>query len=224
MSKEQITSVIFDMDGLMFDTETVCYQSYVKASHEEGRELPLPVYKRTLGLNRADIKAVYMRYFAGDEAFVDRIMEKEKAYSLQYMRAHGVPKKDGLDTLLSYLQERGMKIAVASSSHRETVVDLITRADVADCFSAVCCGDEVREAKPHPEIFLRAAKKLDADPKNALVLEDSKNGLKAAKAAGIRSILIPDMLEPDAEMRTLATEIRVSLSEVPAYIDEVNKT
>lgn len=222
MPREQIKAVIFDMDGLMFDTETICYQSYVKAAGEAGRDLPLAVYKRTLGLNRQDIKAVYLKHFAGDIPFVDRIMEKEKLYSIQHMHEHGVPKKKGLDTLLVYLREHAIKMAVASSSSRETVIDLITRACIQDYFSVVCCGDEVNAAKPDPEIFLMAAKKLDVAPKHALVLEDSKNGLKAAKAAGIRSILIPDMLDPDDEMRTLATEIRAALDEVPAYIDETN--
>ncbi|BEU88314.1 HAD family hydrolase [Selenomonas sp. TAMA-11512] len=222
MSRENITAVIFDMDGLMFDTEMTCYESYLKATAEEQRDLPLAVYKRTIGLNRAGVKAVYMEYFDGDEAFVDRIMAKEAEYSLQYVRDYGVPKKAGLDSLLAYLEESGIKAAVASSSNRETVVDLIERAGIRSSFSAVCCGDEVRESKPHPEIFLRAAEMLDAATKNALVLEDSKNGLKAAKTAGIRSILIPDMLDPNDEMLSLCTKVCKSLSEVPAYIDGVN--
>lgn len=213
-----IQAVLFDMDGLMFDTERISFQSFQKAGKSCGVKIDKPLFERMLGRNKHKILSLYAEAF-GSMAIANTIMEKKDIFAAEYIEAHGVPVKPGLYELLQYLKKTGLRAAVASSSNREVVLHLLKLAKVDTYFTAVCCGNEVQHAKPNPEIFLKAAAQLDTDPKACLVLEDSVNGLKAAHRAGICSIMVPDLLPPTDETRALTPHVAKSLLDVIPFLE-----
>ena len=217
----KIRAVIFDMDGLMFDTEIVSFQGYQKAAKSKGVEIDLPLYQSTLGLIRPHIRQTYINHFK-DPDLVDYLMAEETRLAHETLEKDGPALKEGLVDLLDYLKEVNIPCAVASSSKRASVERYTKRTGVRPYFRALCCGDEVTKPKPDPQIFLTAAEYLGTAPEHCLVLEDSRNGLKAAKAGNFPAIMIPDMLPPDDEMKSLASKILPNLREVISYIRAEN--
>ena len=214
-----IRSVIFDMDGLMFDTERL----YVRALEEyvgpvTGVAFPRENVLKTLGMNHADFERSYPDLFGtalpfnACYAMITDWMTKE-------MEAHGVPVKPGLYALLAALKADGIKIALATGTSRHIALEYLRRTDTLRYFDAFAFGDQVAHGKPDPEIFLLAAKALGADPETTAVFEDSVNGLKAAHAGGFFSICVPDLVDPlpcldftpDAVLHTLDEAIPLLL-------------
>ena len=191
-----IRSVIFDMDGLMFDTERL----YVRALEEyvgpvTGVAFPRENVLKTLGMNHADFERSYPDLFGtalpfnACYAMITDWMTKE-------MEAHGVPVKPGLYALLAALKADGIKIALATGTSRHIALEYLRRTDTLRYFDAFAFGDQVAHGKPDPEIFLLAANALSAKPKDTAVFEDSVNGLRAARAGGFFSICVPDLVDP----------------------------
>lgn len=217
-----INAVIFDMDGLMFDTEALAKKGWLIA----GREMRLPIADeliyRVIGLNAASVRKTCMDYF-GPEFDYDAFRGRVSAYMQKSLDEDGMPVKRGLPELLAYLKQNRYRTAVASSSPRATVEDYLRRAGMEDDFSALICGDMIKRGKPEPDIFLKAAELLGAAPENCLVLEDSSNGLRAARAAGIKAIMVPDLIEPTAELRGIACAVCESLHEVIPFLEADRK-
>lgn len=219
----KIEAVIFDMDGLMFDTEKIYLKANTQTAEELEMEYSFDVYSKFIG-------AGYQEEFNGmleiypDEALLTRFYDRVGGLVRASLLNDPVDKKEGLIELLDYLKVEGITAVVASSTHRELVDKLLERLGVSDYFKDVVGGDEVPNAKPDPAIFNRAFEKTEATNKeNVLVLEDSKNGLLAAKGAKIPVIWVPDLLEPTDEMKNLATATLLNLHHVIQYIEEKNK-
>ena len=211
-----ISAVIFDMDGLMFDTEPLWASCWPVAAKDCGVPFKEGLPEAARGTNGDEAVAI-VRDWYGDEvdarAFVDRY------YEVAHERLKdGAEKKLGLDELLEFLAERGTPMAVASSSSREMIQANLARAGISDYFAAVVSGLEVEHAKPFPDVFLRAASQLAAEPEDALVLEDSYNGVRAGVAGGFRTVMVPDLSEPTEEMECIATTILPSLVAVKEAI------
>lgn len=134
-----------------------------------------------------------------------------------------MPVKRGLPELLDYLKENRYQTAVASSSSRATVEDYLRRAKMEGIFSTLICGDMVTRSKPEPDIFLKAAEELGAAPADCLILEDSPNGIRAAHAAGMRVIMVPDLIEPTADLRAMASKVCESLHDVILFLENGRK-
>ena len=191
-----IRNVIFDMDGLMFDTERL----YVRALEEyvgpvTGVAFPRESILRTLGSNHADFMRMYPDLFGTALPF-DTCYLMITDWMTQEMETHGVPVKPGLMALLSALKADGIGIALATGTSRPIALEYLRRTDTLRYFDAFAFGDQVAHGKPDPEIFLLAAKALGADPETTAVFEDSVNGLKAAHAGGFFSICVPDLFDP----------------------------
>lgn len=190
--------VIFDMDGLMFDTERVFVKAWDYAGEKIGvGKAGYMVYK-TLGMN---IKASYNVW---KTEFGDRYQEEElrkytKEFLQKYYAENKVPVKKGLYVLLDYLKKAGVKMAVASSSPRWEVEKHLKDAGIYDYFVGIVCGDMIQNSKPDPEIYLKACELLERKPSDCLALEDSKNGLLSAHRAGCKPIMVPDLWQPDEE-------------------------
>ena len=190
--------VIFDMDGLMFDTERVFVKAWDYAGEKIGvGKAGYMVYK-TLGMN---IKASYNVW---KTEFGDRYQEEElrkytKEFLQKYYAENKVPVKKGLYVLLDYLKKAGVKMAVASSSPRWEVEKHLKDAGIYDYFVGIVCGDMIQNSKPDPEIYLKACELLETKPSECLALEDSKNGLLSAHRAGCKPIMVPDLWQPDEE-------------------------
>ena len=191
-----IDSAIFDMDGLMFDTERL----YVRALYEyvgpkTGVDFPMDGVLRTLGCNHAD----YLRIFP--ELFGTKITPEECAalvaeWMQREIEAHGVPVKPGLYTLLDALKANGFRLALATGTARPIATIYLDMTHTRAYFDATVCGDQVTHGKPDPEIFLLAAKALGAVPSSCAVFEDSINGLRAARRGGFFTVCVPDLVDP----------------------------
>lgn len=206
-----IRQVIFDMDGLMFDTELL----YVRALEEyvgpkTGVAFPRENILRTLGCNHADFERMFPALFGTAISF-DACYAMISEWMTREMETHGVPMKPGLYTLLDALKTHGIKIALATGTSRPIALEYLRRTDTLRYFDAFAFGDQVTHGKPDPEIFLLANKALGGTPEETAVFEDSVNGLKAAHAGGFFSICVPDLIDPvprldftpDAVFRTL---------------------
>ena len=126
--------------------------------------------------------------------------------------------KKGVTELLELLKQNGKKIALASSTRRQTVENQLRDADILSYFDAVVCGDMVARSKPAPDIFLKACECIEVAPHNAYAIEDSYNGIRAAHAGKLRPIMVPDLLPADDEMRRLAETVQEDLLEVGRYL------
>lgn len=216
---ERIELIIFDMDGLMFDTETISFESWVKAAEDYGYIIEEELFHKTIGTNMKKTRTIYENHF-GPEFPMDIIIEKRTELSEEIVKSKGIPVKKGLYELLEYLKESDVKLAVATSASRKRAVKFLTISDVIGYFDCIICGDEVRESKPHPEIFLKACEFMGVKEEHTLVLEDSEAGIVAATKAHMISIMIPDVLQPSDDIRTKAYAVLKNLNDVKDIINE----
>lgn len=208
-----IKGILFDMDGLMFDTERLAADGWKEAAGALGITLDDAQIGSLRGLLPAVSRERFVAWF-GDGSVYDRGREIRKAYVERWIEQNGMPVKKGLKQLLEYLRERGIPAAVATSTNRPAAERYWETAGVREYFAASVCGSEVKEGKPAPEVFLTAAGLLGLQPAECLVLEDSYNGIRAGHAAGCQVAMIPDMDAPDEECRRLCDYILRDLTEV----------
>lgn len=209
---EKVELVIFDMDGLIFDTEKLSYLSFVEAAKKFNINFDLKIFHKMLGTNHESIRNTLKDEF-GDKMDIDEYIKEKRRINLSLLQ-DGAEKKYGLDELLMYLTDKNIKKAVATSSNREVALNILEKTNILQYFNYVLCGDEVRKSKPDPEVFLNVAKKLEVNPRNCLVLEDSEAGTIAASRGKIKVIIIPDLKEPDKEIEVLAYKKLNNLKEV----------
>lgn len=213
MGGTMVKAVIFDMDGLMIDSERVTYEGYVKEMTKRGYDYTLEFYKKTLGKNMATIYEMYYDQF-GRDLDMDTVVTLVHKYMDDCFRTEGVPVKKGLRELLQYLKEHHYRTVLATSSSRDRADTILKLADIEAYFDASVCGDEVTNGKPNPETFLTACKKVGVKPEEALVLEDSEAGICAAAAGNIPVICVPDMKHPAPEFAEKTWKIVDSLLDV----------
>ena len=210
-------AVIFDMDGLMIDSERVTYNEYVKKLAQLGHhDFTEELYRNCLGKNKQGICQVFIDHY-GQDFPMDEVWDDVHVWIDESLRQY-VPKKKGLVELLEYLKANNYKTIVATSSGRARVDEILKNADLTKYFDDTICGDEVTHGKPHPEIFLTACQKLDVKPEEALVLEDSEAGILAAYDGRIDVICVPDMKYPEPQFVKKVTKIVDSLDEVIDYL------
>ena len=210
-------AVIFDMDGLMIDSERVTYNEYGKKLAELGHhDFTEELYRNCLGKNKQGICQVFIDHY-GQDFPMDEVWDDVHVWIDESLRQY-VPKKKGLVELLEYLKANNYKTIVATSSGRARVDEILKNADLTKYFDDTICGDEVTHGKPHPEIFLTACQKLDVKPEEALVLEDSEAGILAAYDGRIDVICVPDMKYPEPQFVEKVTKIVDSLDEVIDYL------
>ena len=216
-----LEGVIFDMDGLMFDTETVYTLTWPPAAEEFGYHVTTEQVVGAIGLN-SEAGRRYFEMLFGQEFPFYAIRERRLQLAAAYIQKNGLPVKKGLYHLISYLTCHRVPIAVATSSERERAEWYLKLSHLTDCFDAVICGDEVKKSKPDPEIFLKAAYKLHVNPKRCMILEDSENGIRAANATGAFVVMIPDYKQPDCCLAKMTYKILRDLDEVKLLIEVDN--
>ena len=193
-----IKSIIFDMDGVIFDTELVYLEIWSKVFEKYGYKLQKEVYAEVLGTGRENVKKVFLNNY-GNELPIDK-MYREKDEDLEKAVDKGIPLKQGAYEILSYLKNNNYKIALATSASKERALKQLRHADIEKFFDVIVSRDDVKETKPNPDIFLKAAKKLNVNPNECIVIEDSSAGIKAAFNAGMAGIHVVDLKEPDNEI------------------------
>ena len=213
----KVEAIIFDMDGVLIDTERISFQSYQKVFEEYEYERDEKVFLKFIGRNVDSIKAIIKEEY-GEDFPVDIVHEKKSKLAVQTIDKNGVIIKPGVHELLEYLNNENYKIAVATSTRRERALQLLEKAKIKDKVNYVICGDEVEISKPNPEIFLKAAKGLQVNPEKCIVIEDSDAGIKAAHAANMIGIHVPDMKFLDDDVKELAFKICENLFDVRNYL------
>jgi HAD superfamily hydrolase (TIGR01509 family) len=210
--KRRLRLVIFDMDGLMFDTERLSMASWSEAGAELGLTVPQGFWYSLMGSNDNGLRERISSAF-GAEIF-PTLHARHDAIMEQKLIDEGIRPMDGLQELLSFLKNHGIKRAVATGSLRGKAERYLSATHLTSFLNAIIAGDMVERGKPDPDIYLKTLAEFALAPENALVLEDSKNGLLSATAAGIRCVLVPDQVPPDAESLSKAFAIVKNLREV----------
>ena len=219
---EKIEAVIFDMDGLMFDTERVWLNSVLYISKEHNLNIPRQSLIDCVGLGSKESKKLILGVMGSDFDF-DNYNKLAWIYMYDCLDKFGLECKKGLVQLLDFLKQNSIKIGIASSSFYQTILADIKYAKVSmDYFDSIIGGDMVKNTKPDPEIYFENCKKLGVNPKNALALEDSNYGALAAINAGIRTVCVPDLTTPTQEIKERAFAIKHDLLEVIDLIKKIN--
>lgn len=211
-------AVIFDMDGLMFDTERIFMEAWDYAGEKIGIGRAGYMNLKTLGLNKRESEAVCRQEF-GENCDLEGLRRYSKEFITNYYKNNKVPVKKGLYHLLDYLKEKKFRLAVASSSPYWEVEQHLKDAGVFEYFEVIVCGDMIEKSKPAPDIYLVACEKLALSPFVCYALEDSKNGLLSAYRAGCVPLMVPDLWQPDEEVRQFVLEIFEDLEEVKDYLE-----
>lgn len=198
-------SVIFDIDGLMFDTEKVWLSCWEPALVQMGLATKPGISDATRGTAGDQFAHVILKWY-GPSVDAQRLWDIWHELANERFE-HDVEKKPGLDELLAYLDERKVPMAVASSSICKHIEHHLNSSGVRKFFDVVLCSEEVPHAKPESDVFLEAARQLGSSPTHSLVLEDSYNGVRAGAAGGFHTVMVPDMSEPTEEMEHLADRI-----------------
>jgi HAD superfamily hydrolase (TIGR01509 family) len=177
--------------------------------------------KSCMGLNRKDEAAFFAREYP--ELDFAQFQERKSETMRVWLDTHGMPIKLGTRELLTWLCENRWKVGLATSTRRVSVMHHLEMTGLTDAFDTIVTGDRVCKGKPHPEIYLTACRELGVNPAESYAVEDSPNGLRSAHAAGMKAILVPDLIVPTEEMRALAYRIEESLLTVKAYLAQQNQ-
>jgi HAD superfamily hydrolase (TIGR01509 family) len=191
-------AAIFDMDGLMLDTERPAIPLWIKAGEKYGWNIDPQTVFRTIGRDGPAIRAIISSEFGPDFPYEMILDELRRLYNEEFER--NIAHKPGLISLLDHLSSLKIPLAVATSSKRNSALWKLRLAGIVDRFQALACGDEVSNGKPAPDIFLLAAERLGILPSACIGFEDSPAGLQGLSAAGIRSVFIKDMIEPPEDI------------------------
>lgn len=217
-----IDGALFDMDGVLIDSERIAWRIQKQVMLEMGFTAQEDLKDKIMGANHEQIKRTMGEIYGSSFDFEEFTkIKRERTY--QELGENGVPKKEGVDFLLQYLKQNHYKIAVASSTRYETVVRLLKSANIFDYFDAIVGGDMLEKSKPEPDIFLAAAKKINIPSTNCVAIEDSANGVKSASSAGCITIMIPDMIQPTKELKSLANIVLPSLKDVPSFLEKIKQ-
>ena len=206
-------AVIFDMDGVIFDSERATYLCWKKIAEDHGLAGMDEVYRRCIGVTPEVTRQICLEAYGED--FPYDSFDKE-ASALFHERYDGgrLPVKEGTREILTFLKNNGIPTALASSTRQTRVESQLREAGLMEFFDVIVGGESVSRSKPAPDIFLYAAEQLGAAPAGCVVIEDSFNGIRAAHAAGMIPVMVPDMLEPDDEIRGKCKAVCRTLTEV----------
>jgi beta-phosphoglucomutase-like phosphatase (HAD superfamily) len=211
-------AVVFDMDGLLFDTETLYQEAILLAAAERGHEVAPGLFTQTIGLPWAKCRALLLSHFG--EAFA--VDEFQEAWGRHFwvIAETCLSLKVGALELLDTLDQFRLPRAIATSSSRRTVERHLTAHNLMERFDAIVGHGDYERGKPAPDPFLKAAERLGVEPQLCLALEDSHNGIRSASSADMITVMVPDLLEPTDEIRVLCTLVVRDLHEVRSLILE----
>ena len=213
-----IKGVIFDMDGLMLDTEKLLTRFWREAAKFYGYEMTA---EHVLGIRSLAAKYAepHLKSLLGEDFDYFAVRAKRIELMNAYIEQNGIEKKTGLDGLLESLSKRGLKLAVATATDIKRATMYLEKAGVIGYFDKLITGDMIKNGKPKPDIYLTAAKALELQCGECLALEDSPNGIRSAYDAGCLPVMIPDLSEPDEQTKSLLFGCYSSLAELDADLD-----
>lgn len=210
-------TVIFDMDGVLTDTEEISCRAWRIC----GRRMQMEDLEQTtldcIGLNRNDWRMYFERKY-GKDFPVDAFRKETSEIFEEILKEEGIPVKKGARKLLEYLKQEGYGIGLASSTGEANIRARMERIGLLPYFSTITAGDMVEHSKPHPEIYQLACRNMGVKPEEAIAIEDSPNGIRSAYRAGMKVIMVPDLIQPDEELRGMLYGCFASLSDVRDFL------
>ncbi|WP_454968169.1 HAD family hydrolase [Gemella sanguinis] len=218
-----IKAVLFDMDGLMVDTESLSTEAFINSAKAQGYNMTKEETLKVLGFTKANTYQFWIDYFKGTNVDGKKLVDGHYEYIDKVLYTVGPEKMPYVEELLKYLKENNYKIAVASSSDMADIKNNLEKTKLEKYIDEIASGAEVENGKPAPDVFLLAAKRLGVDAKDCLILEDSKAGIKAGKASGTKVFMVPDMFTVDKECEETADRILNDLGEVIEILKKENK-
>lgn len=210
-------AILFDMDGLMLDSESLYQAAWKTAAAELGYTLETELYLSLVGRSNAEATRAFGEVF-GAEFPTDPFNQAWHTHWLTLVQSQGIPLKSGLLALLDWVDQQQIPKAVGTSSNAEEAAICLSTAGIRDRFATVVTVDQVANGKPEPDIFLEAAQRLGIEPARCLVLEDSNAGVTAAHQAEMAVIMVPDMQIPTPASQATALQVFASLEEVLAWL------
>lgn len=207
-------TILFDMDGTLFDTEKIYHEAWNRAGISDA------LYLQFIGRDRPHIFDLIQQNTDLDPQTVQAAKTK---YTAEILAQSGVQMKPDLIETLTWLQGNGYHSCIATSSAKEVAENYLRLTNTGRFFDRIISGNTLPHGKPSPDIYLMAAREMNATPDQCVVVEDSFNGVRAGHAAGMKTVMIPDEIQPDAEMRQTADIILKTLGDLPAYLDSLNQ-
>ena len=213
-------AVLFDMDGLIIDTEKHYQKAWIQAANEMGFKMTAneQLYLRSCSKKYAE---PLMQKFFGTNFDYDKVRNRRKEIMEEELKKFGIEKKPYVDEILDYLKETGAKRALVTATHKKRADEYLKEIKLEDKFDKVICADMVKNGKPDPDIYLFACEKINEKPANCIALEDSPNGVRSANSAGVDVIMVPDLSEPDEETAKLIIKKAGNLKDVISFLQTV---
>ena len=205
MLRKPVEAALFDMDGLLLDTEAIYIEAMQAAAQELGREMSLEFCHSMIGVPSHECNLMIEAYY-GEGFSLTEFREHFSVHRRRLMEG-GIPVKPGVVELLDFLAGHGLPLAVATSAGRATAQHQLGHAGLLGRFTALATRDDVERAKPHPDVYLESARRLGVAPERCLAFEDSNIGLEAAHAAGAMAFMVPDLLQPLPETRARCVDV-----------------
>ncbi|MGP3778788.1 HAD family hydrolase [Halanaerobium saccharolyticum] len=216
-----IKGIIFDMDGLMFDTEKLSKKIWKDIGRKNGYNFSNDLFNKIIGTSSNTTKKVFEDKF-GSDFYYDKLKKQKNKIMLKKIKKDGVPIKEGLNDAIKYLKRNDYKIAVASSSSKATIEFYLKSVNLNKEIDFIIGGDEVKQSKPNPEIFKKCCEKMNIDKRQVLILEDSINGILAADKANISVILIEDIVIVPNEIKKLTYDELNHLGKLSDFLEKIS--
>lgn len=217
-----VSGIIFDMDGVLVDSERQSNEGWLWAAEQLGVDMPMWLIDSFKGAPAELCCKFFDDYYKGAIDYWEaKELRTQHVYKIR--ETEGIPVKKGVKDIFEYIRNNGLKCAVATSTRRESAEKTLHKIGVWDYLDAVVYGDEVEHGKPEPDIFLRAAKAIGISSSEAVVVEDSINGIKAGYAAGMRVVHIPDTIAIDDDIRKLTYMVCADLNGLIDVVESINK-
>ncbi len=201
-SVKQFKAFVFDMDGLLFDSERIVQRSWNIAGQELGLGNVGEHIYHTIGMNRLSRKKYYEENIREDFPF-DEFSALTRKYFFGIVEKEGLPVKPGAKEILQFAKDNNIKLALATSSSRDYAMKCLRDVGLDTFFDGIVCGDMVSHSKPDPEIYLRACRLIEVKPEEAVAFEDAPAGVKSAYKAGMKVVMVPDLVEPSQEIQDM---------------------
>lgn len=219
MNNTKLRGAVFDMDGVLVDTEKLYVRFWRQSAADFGYNMTEEhVYSiRSLARKFANIR---LKKIFGEDFPCASVREHRTELMDAYIAEHGIETKKGIFTLLRYLRERGIKMAVATATPRDRAMKMLESIGAISYFDAIVGGDMIQNGKPEPDIYLRAAAELGLPPESCAAFEDSPNGIKSAYSAGCHAVMIPDLTPPDDDILPMLSAVYDSLDGAVGFFED----